>query len=203
MSTFVHMELNTSDPEAAKKFYGGVFGWKYQDVPMPDGVYTMVMAGETPIGGFQKNPMPGAPSHWLGYIGVDSVKRALNKAVKRGATVVVPVTKVPGMGSLAIFTDPTGAAFAVWEAAAPTAAQRKAAKKKTAKKKVAKKKVAKKKAAKKKTAKKKTAKKKTAKKKTAKKKTAKKAPTKKASKKKATKKKAAKKKTAKKKATKK
>ncbi|HVI00439.1 MAG TPA: VOC family protein, partial [Enhygromyxa sp.] len=119
MSTFVHMELNTSDPEAAKQFYEAVFGWQYQDVEMPDGVYTMASAPNGGIGGITRNPMSGAPSAWLGYVGVDSVDRAVGKIEKAGGTVVVPATSIPNMGRFAVFTDPQGAAFAVWEAAAP------------------------------------------------------------------------------------
>ena len=30
---FVHIELNTSDPEKAKSFYGSLFDWKLADMP--------------------------------------------------------------------------------------------------------------------------------------------------------------------------
>ena len=52
MSAFVHHELNTSDPAAAKKFYKGLFGWKLEDMKMPDGsVYTMFKTGPKEGGG--------------------------------------------------------------------------------------------------------------------------------------------------------
>jgi predicted enzyme related to lactoylglutathione lyase len=119
MSTFVHMELNTSDPEAAKQFYEAVFGWTYQDTPMPEGVYTMVNAPDGGIGGITQQSMPDAPSQWVGYIGVDSVDETIDRVEEAGGTVLVPETEIPGMGSFAVFTDPQGAAFAVWEVAAP------------------------------------------------------------------------------------
>jgi len=174
MSVFVHHELNTSDPAAAKKFYRSMFGWKFQDMKMPGSVYMMFTTGaKNEGGGIQKHPMPGAPNAWLQYIGVPSLKRTMAKAAKLGATILVENQSVPGHGALGIFTDPTGATCAVWEAAkaAPKRTAKKAAPKKTAKK-AAPKKTAKK-AAPKKTAKK-AAPKKTAKK-AAPKKTAKKA----------------------------
>ena len=156
MGMFVHHELNTSDPAAAKKFYKGLFGWKFEDMKMPDGnVYSMFKASADEGGGIQKSPMPGAPNAWLQYIGVPSVKKAMAKVKKLGGKVVVPFMPVPGHGALGIFLDPTGASCAVWEAAAP--APKKAAKKKASKKRVAKKAGAKKKATRK-PAKKKTAK---------------------------------------------
>lgn len=151
MGTFVHHELNTSDPAAAKKFYKGLFGWTFQDMKMPDGsVYSMFKTGENEGGGIQMHPMPGAPNAWLQYVGVASVKQAMAKAAKLGAKVLVEYMPVPGHGALGVFADPTGATCAVWEPSAMPAAK-KAAGKKTAKK--AAKKTAKK-AASKKTAKK-------------------------------------------------
>ena len=133
---FEHMELNTSDPKAAKKFYKGVFGWKFEDMKMPHGVYTMIRdsAGKG-VGGIQKNPMAKAPSSWLGYNSVPSIKRALKKVEGRGGKVLMPETTIPNMGSFAVCADPQGAAFALWQmAAAPKkAAPKKAAKKRRAK----------------------------------------------------------------------
>ncbi|MBW2462204.1 MAG: VOC family protein, partial [Deltaproteobacteria bacterium] len=87
---FEHMELNTSDPKAAKKFYKGVFGWKLEDMKMPQGVYTMIRdAAGKAIGGILKHPIAGAPSSWLGYVSVASVKRFLKKIEGRGGNVLM------------------------------------------------------------------------------------------------------------------
>jgi predicted enzyme related to lactoylglutathione lyase len=150
MSTFVHMELNTSDPEAAQRFYEEVFGWTYQDTPMPEGIYTMISGPDGGIGGITRQAMADAPSHWVGYVGVDSVAETLDRVDEAGGAVVVPQTEIPGMGSFAIFTDPQWAVFAAWEAAAPVEEEqateppreKKSATKKSAKKKSAKKKSA-------------------------------------------------------------
>ncbi|MCL4755123.1 MAG: VOC family protein [Myxococcales bacterium] len=134
MGTFVHHELNTSDPTAAKKFYNGLFGWTFQDMKMPDGsVYSMFTTGDNEGGGIQKHPMPGAPNAWLQYVGVASVKQAMAKAAKLGAKVIVDFMPVPGHGAFGVFADPTGATCAVWEPSARPATK-KAVKKKVAKK---------------------------------------------------------------------
>lgn len=119
MSKFVHMELNTSDLEAAQKFYKAIFGWKYQKMKMADGSVYLGFSGEGDGigGGMQKNPNPDAPSSWTGYVGVASVKKTIAKVEKNGGTVVLPEMPIPNMGSLAIFTDPQGAVFAVWQPA--------------------------------------------------------------------------------------
>jgi predicted enzyme related to lactoylglutathione lyase len=114
---FVHIELNTTDIEKAKKFYAGLFDWKLTDAPMPDGgSYTMVEVGEGTGGGMFKNPTPGAPSHWLAYVSVDDVEASTRKAKSLGATVHREKTEVGGFGWFSIIEDPTGAHFALWEA---------------------------------------------------------------------------------------
>ena len=114
----MHVQLMTTDPERSKAFYGKLFEWQLEDVPLssvPDGNYTMIKVGSGTGGGMLKNPMPGAPSSWLAYIGVDDVKQMTQKAKTLGATVMKDVTEVPNMGWFSILTDPTGAMIALWQ----------------------------------------------------------------------------------------
>src|SRR5450755_5063242 len=40
------VDLQTTDVDAAKAFYGGLFGWKFDDQPMPDDApYSMALVG--------------------------------------------------------------------------------------------------------------------------------------------------------------
>ena len=112
---FVHVELNTTDVGKAKSFYGSLFDWKLEDVPMEGMTYTMVKVGDETIGGIMKNPMPGVPSFWLTYVLVDDIKAATEKARSLGAKVERDVTEVPNMGWLSILSDPTGAALGLWQ----------------------------------------------------------------------------------------
>ena len=113
---FVHVELNTTDVVKAKSFYGKLFDWKLEDVPMSEGSYTMIQVGEGTGGGLMKHPIPGAPSAWLAYVLVDDVKAATSKAKSLGATVMKDATEVMGMGWFSIITDPTGAVLGMWQA---------------------------------------------------------------------------------------
>jgi hypothetical protein len=140
---FVHVELNTSDPAAAKKFYSGLFGWKLQDMPMgPGQIYTMIDVGKGTGGGIQQKPMPEAPTMWLSYVQVDDVKQTIAKARELGAEVFLEYMEVPGYGALGVFADPAGAALGLWQ---PFRRQPAAKKKAAKKKKVAKKKAGKRK----------------------------------------------------------
>jgi predicted enzyme related to lactoylglutathione lyase len=110
---FVHVELQTSDVEKAKKFYQGLFKWELDKVDVMD--YTMIKVGSGTGGGMMKNPMPGSPSHWMAYVGVDDVAASLKKAKSLGAQVCMEATDVGGHGIMGAFIDPTGAALALWQ----------------------------------------------------------------------------------------
>jgi uncharacterized protein len=112
---FVHVELNSTDITKSKAFYGKMFGWELEDVPMPDMTYTMIGVGEGTGGGMMKHPVPGAPSGWLAYVLVDDVAAATAKAKSLGATVMRDITEVPNAGSFSIIVDPTGAMLGLWQ----------------------------------------------------------------------------------------
>jgi predicted enzyme related to lactoylglutathione lyase len=113
---FVHVELNTTDPDRAKDFYGKLFTWKMEDMQMGPGMtYTMIQPGEGTGGGLMKHPVPGAPSQWLAYVVVDDVRASTAKAKAMGAQVMKDVSEVPDMGWFSIILDPTGAALGLWQ----------------------------------------------------------------------------------------
>lgn len=114
---FVHIELQTKDLAKAKDFYGKLFDWKLEDIPMPDGngTYTMINVGEGTGGGMFTNPDPNVPPMWLAYVGVDDIAASTNKARELGATVAQDVMAVGEYGWLSVLVDPTGAVFALWK----------------------------------------------------------------------------------------
>ena len=114
-NAFVHVELNTTDVNAAKAFYGKLFAWTLEDVPMGEGTYTMVKPGSGTGGGIMSHPVPGAPSAWLAYVEVADIKESTAKAKELGAKIMQDVTEVMGMGWLSILIDPTGAALGLWQ----------------------------------------------------------------------------------------
>jgi len=112
---FVHVELMSNDVGQATSFYGKLFDWKFEELPMGDIPYTMIRVGEGTGGGLMKNPIPGAPSFWLSYVLVDDVEASTKKAKSLGASVMKDVTEIPGYGSFSVLADPTGAHFALWK----------------------------------------------------------------------------------------
>ncbi|NNE94058.1 MAG: VOC family protein [Verrucomicrobiales bacterium] len=117
---FCWNELISTDSGASKQFYSNLFGWEVDDMDMGDFTYSMFKTPGAPDGpegmaaGLMQAPMEGIPSHWLSYVLVEDVEATLEKAKSLGATVVKETTELP-MGTLAIFTDPQGATFAIWK----------------------------------------------------------------------------------------
>jgi len=114
-NAFVHVELNTTDVNKAKTFYGKLFEWTLEDVPMGENAYTMINVGKGTGGGIMKQLIPGASSAWLPYVEVDDISAATKKAKALGATIMKDVTEIMGMGWLSIIVDPTGAMFGLWK----------------------------------------------------------------------------------------
>ncbi|HET6979463.1 MAG TPA: VOC family protein [Pyrinomonadaceae bacterium] len=118
---FCWVELGTSDNEAAKSFYGQLFGWEFQDNPMgPDMVYTMLKLDGKDVGGLYKL-MPdmvsqGVPPHWMTYVAVTNADETVEKAKAAGATIMNGPFDVATYGRMAVIKDPTGAVFAIWQA---------------------------------------------------------------------------------------
>lgn len=114
---FVHVELNTPDPKAAKQFYSKLFEWELEDAPnpaVPSNVYTLVKVGAGTGGGIMKQ-VPGGPSGWLAYVEVDDIEAATQKAESLGGRVMKGVTEVTGMGWFSFIQDPTGAVLGLWK----------------------------------------------------------------------------------------
>jgi predicted enzyme related to lactoylglutathione lyase len=111
----VHCEVMSTDVGKAKEFFGKLFDWQLDDMPVHDMVYTMIRVGDGTGGGIMKNPIPNAPSMWVPYVLVDDLKAASAKATSLGGKVMKDITEVPGAGSFVIITDPTGGMLGLWE----------------------------------------------------------------------------------------
>jgi hypothetical protein len=114
---FVHIELNTPDPEKSKAFYSKLFQWKLEDVPnsaVPAGTYTMVNVG-TGTGGEIMKQVPGGPAGWLAYVAVDDIHASTENAKSLGAKIMKDATEISGMGWLSIIQDPSGAILGLWK----------------------------------------------------------------------------------------
>jgi predicted enzyme related to lactoylglutathione lyase len=118
--TFMWNELNTHNPEAAKKCYAAALGWSYDEMPMPDGTYWVIKKGEDTVGGIftMKGPhFDGAPEQWLAYIQVDDVDERVKKLTAAGGKALREPFDIKGVGRIAIVQDNAGACFGLMKPA--------------------------------------------------------------------------------------
>ncbi len=112
--TFCWLDLSTGDLDAARNFYGGLFGWEFESSEIPGGgVYTMCRLGGDDVAAMvRQDQQPG----WNHYISVENADEATERAERLGARVYEKPFDVMDSGRMAVFADPDGAVFCVWEA---------------------------------------------------------------------------------------
>lgn len=124
VGTVCWIELGTTDTAAAKRFYGDVFGWGSEDMPMGEGMtYTMFPSAQKATGGMYAL-MPdqkamGVPPHWLTYFLVANVDERAAKVAALGGKVLREPMDVMGYGRMAVVQDPVGGVFALWQTKNP------------------------------------------------------------------------------------
>lgn len=108
-------ELMTTDVQAAKRFYGSLFGWQMEDKNVTGTPYTVVSAHGVGVGGIMAMPaeMSGIPPHWGVYVTVDDVDATARRVEELGGSVCLPPTEIPTVGRICVFRDPQGAPMTV------------------------------------------------------------------------------------------
>lgn len=121
---FVWNELMTSDMAAAKRFYGEVFGWQYQDMSLEDPMqsakegeagYTIWQLGADDKmgqgGGMQMEgpEFAGVPPHWLAYVAVEDADATAAKVKNAGGEVLAGPLDIKNVGRFYVVRDPQGA----------------------------------------------------------------------------------------------
>jgi uncharacterized protein len=118
--TFSWTDLTTTDQDAAKSFYGDLFGWEADDIPVGEGVvYSMMKLGGKEVAAISPQPQQqrdaGVPPVWNSYVTVDSADDALARAKELGATVHADAFDVMDAGRMGVIQDPQGAFVLAWE----------------------------------------------------------------------------------------
>lgn len=118
--TFCWSDLTTPDQDGAKAFYGSLFGWTAEDMPVGDGVvYSMMshrgkhVAAISPQRSAEREA--GAPPTWNSYVSVVDAEAIVERAKELGGTAMGPAFDVMDAGRMAVLQDPVGAVFMVWQ----------------------------------------------------------------------------------------
>lgn len=114
---FCWINILTSRPAEGREFFTEMFGWSYNDMPEFGG--GIIKAGGHDIGGIWDLDGPGTPPGTPAGIGVtvkvDNADAAHEKVKSLGGQAQPPMD-IMTSGRMVACTDPTGAAFDLWEA---------------------------------------------------------------------------------------
>lgn len=116
-SSFIWYELLTPDAAASKRFYDAVVGWDVQTETVAPGLdYRMIRrsdgrdtAGLMTLTDEMRSH--GARPVWLGYLHAPDVDPTVDAVQADGGKVMMQPWDQPGVGRLAMVTDPQGAPF--------------------------------------------------------------------------------------------
>ena len=100
------------DVDAARRFYGTVFDFRFEDLEGMGG-YATFHVGSGPVGGLG-GPRPGAPAGWSCCFAVSSVNDVVDTVQGKGGTVTMPAADT-FFGRFAVVEDPWGAPFSIMQ----------------------------------------------------------------------------------------
>jgi len=111
------VDTTQPDPDAAAEFYGGLFGWEFEDVMPGDAKYLIGRIRGGDVGAISSPPEgQELPVAWSTYVWVESADETAAKVREAGGTVLMEPFDIFDSGRMAVFADPEGAVFSVWQA---------------------------------------------------------------------------------------
>ena len=110
------VDLASTDVEASKRFYSELFGWATRVAEEPEAMgYTTFLKNGKAVAAVGGQMDPSLPTTWTTYFATNDVDDSVSKVEAGGGKVLMPPLDVMGYGRMAVFADPGGAAFAVWQ----------------------------------------------------------------------------------------
>ena len=103
----IHIEFSADDLQAAGQFYQEIFDWQIQAVPEMN--YTTFSWGDENAGGGFNPVQEAYPAGTvIVYVQTEDINATLEAINERGGETLQPPMPIPGVGQIAIFSDPTG-----------------------------------------------------------------------------------------------
>jgi predicted enzyme related to lactoylglutathione lyase len=118
------VDTTQPDPQAATAFYGELFGWEFEDATPPGspGSYSMARLRGEAVAAVGSGPEGGAGGAefptWNTYVWVQDADETAAEVRDAGGAVLMEPDDIADAGRMAIFADPAGAAFSIWQAKA-------------------------------------------------------------------------------------
>lgn len=111
------VDLGSPDLDAAVDFYSGLFGWEVPELPNPEefGGYRRAKRDGADVAGMMPLMQEGQPPAWTSYVSVADADATATAVKGAGGSVIAEPMDVMDLGRMAVFADPTGAVFGIWQ----------------------------------------------------------------------------------------
>jgi predicted enzyme related to lactoylglutathione lyase len=107
---FVWHDLMTRDVSGAKQFYGGLFGWQFENTTRGDRPYVIARLGGDPVAGIvDVSSLPDAAPQWISFMAVPDVEKTVALVKSDGGKVLAEPREVASIARAAVISDPQGA----------------------------------------------------------------------------------------------
>jgi hypothetical protein len=119
------VDLSASDADAAKRFYGELFGWTTEDAGPPEETagYGFFMQGGKRVAGVGPIMSEGSPAMWSTYFATDDADAAAQRARDAGAQVLFDPMDVMDAGRMTFVMHPGAGGLGIWQAGNHTGAE--------------------------------------------------------------------------------
>ena len=119
----IWFDLGTPDQAASHAFYGALLGWTSTQPSAQHGGYASYLLRDQLVAGSMPLAMPGQPPAWTCYVCTDDADKTTALVEQSGGVTLVAPMAVDDLGRMAVYADPAGAVFGVWEPGTHTGAQ--------------------------------------------------------------------------------
>ncbi len=110
------IDAGVDDIARTADFFTALWGWDCPEGPAEFGGYRNCTLKGRPVAGLGPRMNPEAPPFWASYVAVEDAAATAEVVTANGGSVIVAPMEIPGAGTMAVFLDPSGAAFSVWQA---------------------------------------------------------------------------------------
>lgn len=109
------IDLGTTDLDGAHRFYGGLFGWAPEQLGPDAGGYGYYRKDGKLVAGFGPATDPSRGTSWAVYFATLDAADTTKLVSKHAGEVVMEPMQIFDNGTMAVFRDPAGAYFSVWQ----------------------------------------------------------------------------------------
>src|SRR2546423_8521162 len=111
------VDLGSPDLDGSIEFYGSLLGWEVPESENAEqtGGYRIATSRSKSAAGMMPLMQEGQPPAWTTYVSVEDADATAQKVTEAGGQAFAEPMDVMDLGRMAVFADPAGAVFGIWQ----------------------------------------------------------------------------------------